>query len=57
MKTPRGTCVVPAARLKGFLADAAARVVKEMRVELGCGHTTVDLPGLTRLIGKGAFQQ
>jgi hypothetical protein len=26
---PRGTRVVPAARLKGLLADAAARVVKE----------------------------
>jgi hypothetical protein len=59
MKTPEGACVVPAARLKEFLVDAAARVVKEeqVRVELGRGRTTVDLLGLTRLIGKGAFQQ
>jgi hypothetical protein len=50
---------VPAARLKGLLADAAARIVKEerVRVELGRGRTTVDLLGLPRLIGKGAFQQ
>jgi hypothetical protein len=56
---PRGTRVVPAARLKGLLADAAARLVKneQVRVELGRGPTTVDLLGLTRLIGKGAFQQ
>jgi hypothetical protein len=50
---------VAAARLKGLLADAAACVVKkeEVRVELGRGRTTVDLLGLTRLIGKGDFQQ